>query len=121
LAIYSTAPIEGKGSVVELRQLGRSGIHPWGNFNGFVEPGSKKKWLEAHGESHWGLFSSSLPGRRIAPLDNGCEAAPSAVLAPIHCRYRSESSRRNASAGPSHAEWRLACQFRAGAAIALND
>ncbi len=37
---------------------GGQGIHPRGNFNGFVEAGSKQKWLEAHGESHWSLFSS---------------------------------------------------------------
>ncbi|MGA2990638.1 MAG: CocE/NonD family hydrolase, partial [Candidatus Korobacteraceae bacterium] len=37
---------------------GGQGIHPRGNFNGFVEPASKKKWLEAHGDSHWSLFSA---------------------------------------------------------------
>jgi hypothetical protein len=37
---------------------GGQGIHPRGNFNGFVEAASKQKWLEAHGESHWSLFSS---------------------------------------------------------------
>lgn len=37
---------------------GGQGIHPRGNFNGFVEAGSEQKWLEVHGESHWALFSS---------------------------------------------------------------
>ena len=37
---------------------GGQGIHPRGNFNGFVESASKQKWLEAHGDSHWSLFSS---------------------------------------------------------------
>jgi hypothetical protein len=37
---------------------GGQGIHPRGNFNGFMEAGSRQKWLEAHGESHWSLFSS---------------------------------------------------------------
>lgn len=37
---------------------GGQGIHPRGNFNGFMEASSKQKWLEAHGDSHWSLFSS---------------------------------------------------------------
>jgi uncharacterized protein len=37
---------------------GGQGIHPRGNFNGFVESASTKKWLEAHGDSHWSLFSA---------------------------------------------------------------
>ncbi len=37
---------------------GGQGIHPRGNFNGFLETSSKQKWLEAHGDSHWSLFYS---------------------------------------------------------------
>ncbi len=37
---------------------GGQGIHPRGNFNGFVESASTQKWLEAHGDSHWSLFSA---------------------------------------------------------------
>jgi predicted acyl esterase len=38
---------------------GGQGIHPRGNFNGFTEtPDDTPKWLEAHGDSHWSLFSS---------------------------------------------------------------
>ncbi len=37
---------------------GGQGIHPRGNFNGFVESPAKQKWLEAHGDTHWSLFSS---------------------------------------------------------------
>jgi len=37
---------------------GGQGIHPRGNFNGFIESASEQKWLEAHGDSHWSLFSS---------------------------------------------------------------
>ena len=37
---------------------GGQGIHPRGNFNGFIEAPSKQKWLEAHGDTHWSLFSS---------------------------------------------------------------
>jgi predicted acyl esterase len=38
---------------------GGQGIHPRGNFNGFVYSASKQKWLEAHGDSHWSLFYSN--------------------------------------------------------------
>ena len=31
---------------------GGQGIHPRGNFNGFIEAPSKEKWLEAHGIEH---------------------------------------------------------------------
>lgn len=37
---------------------GGQGIHPRGNFNGFIESASEQKWLEVHGNSHWSLFSS---------------------------------------------------------------
>ena len=37
---------------------GGQGIHPRGNFNGFMHAASTQKWLEVHGESHWSLFSS---------------------------------------------------------------
>jgi uncharacterized protein len=37
---------------------GGQGIHPRGNFNGFLEAASPQKWLEVHGESHWSLFSA---------------------------------------------------------------
>jgi hypothetical protein len=37
---------------------GGQGIHPRGNFNGFIETPAAQKWLEAHGDSHWSLFYS---------------------------------------------------------------
>jgi predicted acyl esterase len=37
---------------------GGQGIHPRGNFNGFMFAPSKQKWLEAHGDSHWSHFYS---------------------------------------------------------------
>ena len=34
-------------------------LYPRGNFNGYIEtPADTPKWLEAHGDSHWSLFSS---------------------------------------------------------------
>src|SRR5260221_1333433 len=35
---------------------GGQGLHTRGNFEGFVRSRSEKKWLEAHGGSHWAPF-----------------------------------------------------------------
>ena len=35
---------------------GGQGLHPRGNFEGFVRAASKHKWLEVHGGSHWAPF-----------------------------------------------------------------
>jgi predicted acyl esterase len=35
---------------------GGQGLHPRGNFEGFVRTASREKWLEAHGLEHWTHF-----------------------------------------------------------------
>jgi uncharacterized protein len=35
---------------------GGQGLHPRGNFDGFVRAASSEKWLEAHGVEHWTEF-----------------------------------------------------------------
>src|ERR1039457_1491604 len=35
---------------------GGQGLHPRGNFEGFVRAASKEKWLECHGLEHWTHF-----------------------------------------------------------------
>jgi predicted acyl esterase len=35
---------------------GGQGLHPRGNFEGFVRAASKQKWLEVHGLEHWTHF-----------------------------------------------------------------
>jgi predicted acyl esterase len=35
---------------------GGQGLHPRGNFEGFMRAASQDKWLEAHGGSHWAPF-----------------------------------------------------------------
>ena len=35
---------------------GGQGLHPRGNFEGFVRAASKAKWLEVHGTEHWTHF-----------------------------------------------------------------
>jgi uncharacterized protein len=67
---------------------GGQGLHPRGNFNGFTETASRQKWLEAHGDSHWSLFSSgyglALQKRFfdhfLKGLDNGWEKTPRVML-----------------------------------------
>ena len=43
---------------------GGQGLHPRGNFEGFVRAASKQKWLEAHGIEHWTHFYTDY-GRRL--------------------------------------------------------
>jgi uncharacterized protein len=67
---------------------GGQGIHPRGNFNGFTETASTRKWLEVHGDSHWSLFSSgygvALQKRFfdhfLKGVDNGWEKTPRVML-----------------------------------------
>lgn len=35
---------------------GGQGLHPRGNFEGFINAASKQKWLEAHGDTHFSHF-----------------------------------------------------------------
>ena len=43
---------------------GGQGLHPRGNFEGFVRAASKHKWLEAHGIEHWTHFYTDY-GREL--------------------------------------------------------
>jgi len=43
---------------------GGQGLHPRGNFEGFVRSRSKDKWLEAHGLEHWTHFYTDY-GRKL--------------------------------------------------------
>jgi predicted acyl esterase len=67
---------------------GGQGIHPRGNFNGFVDAGSDQKWLEAHGDTHWTHFYSAY-GRDLQKrffdhflkgIDNGFDRTPRVQL-----------------------------------------
>jgi uncharacterized protein len=67
---------------------GGQGIHPRGNFNGFIEGGSKQKWLDAHGDSHWALFSAGYGldlqkrffDHFLKGIDNGWDKQPPVQL-----------------------------------------
>ena len=67
---------------------GGQGIHPRGNFNGYIESPSEQKWLEAHGDSHWSLFSSAYGldlqkrffDHFLKGEDNGWDKTPPVML-----------------------------------------
>jgi hypothetical protein len=67
---------------------GGQGIHPRGNFNGFVDAGSRQKWLEVHGDSHWSRFSSGYGldlqkrffDHFLHGIDNGWDRTPPVTL-----------------------------------------
>lgn len=67
---------------------GGQGLHPRGNFEGFVRAASTEKWLEAHGSEHWTHFYTDY-GRLLQKrffdhflrgLDNGWPAQPRVQL-----------------------------------------
>ncbi len=67
---------------------GGQGIHPRGNFNGFMQASSEQKWLEAHGDTHWTHFYSAY-GRDLQKRffdhflkgeDNGFDSTPRVQL-----------------------------------------
>lgn len=67
---------------------GGQGLHPRGNFEGFVRAASKQKWLEVHGLEHWTHFYTDY-GRQLQlaffdhflkGVDNGWAERPSVML-----------------------------------------
>jgi hypothetical protein len=45
-----------KVPMLSAANWGGTGLHPRGNFEGFVNAASPQKWLEVHGEAHWTHF-----------------------------------------------------------------
>jgi predicted acyl esterase len=71
---------------------GGQGLHPRGNFEGFVRAASKEKWLEAHGIEHWTHFYTDY-GRELQKLffdhflhgkKNGWDRQPKVLLQVRH-------------------------------------
>jgi len=86
---------------------GGQGLHPRGNFEGFMRAASKEKWLEAHGLEHWTHFYTDY--RRLLQKaffdcylkgENNGWRERSRVL--LHVRYVDRFEER------SEAEWPLA-------------
>jgi uncharacterized protein len=67
---------------------GGMGLHPRGNFEGYLRAGSKQKWLEVHGDTHFTLFYAKYGQemqRRffdhfLKGLDNGWDKQPKVLL-----------------------------------------
>src|SRR5262245_20191114 len=45
-----------KVPLLSCANWGGQGLHPRGNFEGFMRAASEQKWLEVHGGSHWAPF-----------------------------------------------------------------
>jgi uncharacterized protein len=67
---------------------GGMGLHPRGNFEGWLRAGSKQKWLEVHGDTHFTHFYSSYGealqkrffGHFLKGEDTGWEKEPRVAL-----------------------------------------
>src|ERR1700682_833355 len=90
----SRSPIWDKVTVpfLSAANWGGQGLHPRGNFEGFVRAASKDKWLEAHGLEHWTHFYTDYGvklQRRffdcyLKGLDNGWSRQPRVQLQVRH-------------------------------------
>jgi predicted acyl esterase len=67
---------------------GGQGLHPRGNFEGYMRAASKPKWLEAHGGSHWAPFYTDYGVKLqkrffdhfLKGVDNGWDKQPPVQL-----------------------------------------
>ena len=67
---------------------GGQGLHPRGNIEGYLAAGSKQKWLEVHGDTHFSHFYSSYGadlqrrffGHFLKGEDTGWEQQPKVAL-----------------------------------------
>ena len=50
--------------LLSAASLGGQGLHPRGNYEGYVRAASKQKWLEIHGLEHWTHFYTDY-GREL--------------------------------------------------------
>ncbi len=67
---------------------GGMGLHPRGNFEGYLRAGSKQKWLEIHGDTHFTLFYAKYGqdlqrkffDHFLKGLDNGWDKQPKVLV-----------------------------------------
>ncbi|HEX2830273.1 MAG TPA: CocE/NonD family hydrolase C-terminal non-catalytic domain-containing protein [Burkholderiales bacterium] len=87
---------------------GGQGLHTRGNFEGYTRAGSKQKWLEVHGDSHWAPFYTDYGvglqkrffDHFLKGEDNGWDRQPKVLLNVRHPGERFEPRHEN--------EWPLA-------------
>ena len=77
---------------------GGQGLHPRGNFEGFVRAASKEKWLEVHGIEHWTHFYTDY-GRelQLASSTISCMARRTAGTSSQKCSCKSAIPAKNSS------------------------
>ena len=71
---------------------GGQGLHPRGNFEGFLRAASREKWLEVHGAEHWTEFYTDYGlglqkrffDHYLKGVDNGWERQPPVLLQVRH-------------------------------------
>jgi predicted acyl esterase len=71
---------------------GGQGLHPRGNFEGFLAAASTQKWLEVHGDAHWSHFYTDYGlrlqkrffGHFLKGEDTGWDAQPRVQLQVRH-------------------------------------
>jgi predicted acyl esterase len=77
---------------ISAANWGGQGLHPRGNFNGFVQASGEQKWLEAHGLEHWTEFYTPYGrelqkrffGHFLKGEDTGWDAQPRVQLKVRH-------------------------------------
>ena len=87
---------------------GGQGLHPRGNFEGFMRAGAEQKWLEVHGIEHWTHFYTDYGvglqkkffGHFLKGEDTGWQRQPKVLLQVRHPGERFVERREN--------EWPLA-------------
>ena len=90
---------------------GGMGLHPRGNFEGFLRAGSKQKWLEVHGDTHFTLFYAKYGqdlqrqffDRFLKGIDNGWDKRPKVMLQVRHPGEKFVAARRERMAARPHA------------------
>jgi predicted acyl esterase len=81
-----------KVPVLSAANWGGQGLHPRGNFEGYVGAASKQKWLEVHGGSHWAPFYTDYGvglqkrffDHFLKGADNGWDKQPAVLLQVRH-------------------------------------
>jgi hypothetical protein len=71
---------------------GGQGLHPRGNFEGYMRSASQNKWLEVHGGSHWAPFYTDYGVRlqkrffdhSLKGVNNGWDRQPRVLLQVRH-------------------------------------
>jgi uncharacterized protein len=81
-----------KVPLLSTANWGGQGLHPRGNFEGFMQAASNRKWLEVHGIEHWTHFYTDY-GRELQRRffdhflhgrDNGWDKQPKVLLQVRH-------------------------------------